>query len=285
MSLEEMVAELDKKVASIVGSMTAATTAEVDPWTETYLAEFAGLPRSSTQALSPGEWMHETDPEKFVTERYEYIPSATGKLLYSNGVIADPETGEWTPPPGKAVPGTKAWWLGLQEKWSEKEANQWRKKLIALGFDQMVEGGISESGGLALDLYEGLRAYHGVRYTNYGQVPKPRGDRLTRRDLRKSLDMVALKEDMKTMGSEFELELSDSEADQLADRLLFHASRLAKNKDWDAEGIISGATTRVKKEFGELPGVQQVQELIEEDEMNTEIEDSIVSISQLAAIQ
>lgn len=271
MSIEQAMATLAQLQNTVGQSAQAAT----DPYTAA-ITEFAGVPRS---AIGATQAMHETDPTKF--ERPEYVPSATGKLLFANDVIADPTTGDVFFAPGSTAPGSEAWILQIQETWSDKEANKWRKRLANQGYQ------VAPEGGMAHDLLTELRNYHKARYLNYGKVqplvPKTADDEL----IRKSFDLEALTAEVETWGDPiYEEPLDKDVARYYAKRNIALVIRLAKDHpEWTAEQVQSGATLRTQKEFVKAPGVRGALRDAEEDEMDESLREDVVSVAQLGAIR
>lgn len=221
-----------------------------------------------------------------VVEPPDYATSDTGKFLYPNGAIADPTTGDPLSgvrlPDDPNTPGSEAWILKIQDQWSDKEANKWRKTLSGQGYE------VAESGGMAHDLLNALRLYHRYRYINGGKVQPltPMGNgAISKKELKKSVDFVALKETIKPWTQvPFGDDMTDDEQDYFADLILQEAVELVKTKGWDAEGALQGAQARVKKQFEANPEVRQNIEEAEELEGDLSLRNSIVSISQLGAI-
>lgn len=248
-----------------------------DPYTQAK-ATFAGLPRTY---LTSTEAMHETDPSRF--GKAPYIPNATGQLLYDNGVIADPasQTVLGFDRLGPNVEGSYAWMLKIQESWSTKEANEWRKKLSNQGYD------VATKGGMAQDLLAALQEYHTFAYLNFGKpLPKtPKG--AVGQAVRSTFDRQALKETAKTWGQvPFEEDLDSDTAEYFADRTIDLAVELAKeHKNWSMEQIQAGAELRAQKEFIRTPGVRGAIRDAEEDEMDDSLRQNIVSIAQLGSVR
>lgn len=216
--------------------------------------------------------------------------SPSGKVLYANGAIYDPETRQTLYPTDHAVaagiPGSDAW-LREQQTKGDEWAEKWRKKL----WEQGYQGGSflqSESGGWGVDLVEALRAYHGNRYANYGKpLPlSPAGDVGAREALRKQTDFVALKQEIKGWGhTVFGEELDDATSDWLADKMMRTMTKLAtKHPEWSFAQIQEGANIRTQKVFTEMPGVKQEIRDMEEEELDDSLRQSIVSVAQLGNI-
>jgi hypothetical protein len=218
-----------------------------------------------------------------------YTTSPTGKILYANGVIADPTTGtvEFGALANDAtIEGSPAWLAAVQDK-GEEWANDWRKTL----WDQGYQGADllqSETGGMAQDLIAALRTYHTARYSNFGKVQPvmPTSDQSTREAIRKSFDFQAEVEEAKSWGQvPFGEDLDPNTAEFFAERVITRAQQLAKkHPEWSMEQIQAGATTRVQKEFVKDPSVKGALKDAEREEMDDSLRQSIVSISQLGSI-
>lgn len=222
-----------------------------------------------------------------------YQESPTGQIRYVNGVIADPIGGTVVYPPGDpSVEGSEAWLRSIQDDWGEKQANTWRKRLSNQGYE------VAETGGWAMDLVNALRTYHQARYINYGKAipltPKDKASRAAQ--IRKQIDPVALKEEVKTWGQvPFDEDLDPDTAEYFADRVIDVAARLAKkHPEWTPAQVIgtpssqygpaTGAYLRVEKEFAKAPGVRGALREEEEDEMDESLRNNIISISQLGSV-
>lgn len=216
--------------------------------------------------------------------------SASGKVMYDNGAIYDPATGQTLYPPNPTlaagIPGSEAWIQDIQDRWSEEKADEWRKKLWDQGYQ--AAGLQAETGGWGHDLLAALRAYHNNRYANNGKVQPlapGAGDIGTREAIRKQTDFKALVNEAKSWGDAIELDLSDDEAESLADRLMRKRFVLAReHPEWTMDQIASGASMRVQEEFVDAPGVKGAIRDAEEDELDDSLLNDVVSISQLGAV-
>lgn len=222
----------------------------------------------------------------------QYITTDDGWIRLPNGVLANPETQAVIYPPRgigadpATIEGSEQWLRAIQETWSDKKFNNWRSKLISMGYDTMVTGGIAEKGGAALDVIDGMRAFFKIKYLNGGKpIAAAPVDQATREQVRSQVDYQALKERVKTWGEvPFGEQLDPATADYFADQIVREMTQLArKHPTWTLEQVSSGADMRVQKDFLKTPGVKSsVREAErEEDEMSTRIEDTFVSIAQL----
>lgn len=261
---------------ALIQSMGAAPSEQEQHPYYAARATFSETGRSpATQSI--GHMMHETDPEAW--DKFDWVPNAVGQVLYSNGVIADPANKQLVLPPGKAVLGSEPWILKIQDEWSDKEANEWRKRLANDGYQ------VAEKGGMAHDLLDALRAYHQNRYLNYGKAQPlvPTSNIGTRESIRKSIDFKTLKSDIAAWGQvPFGEDLNDTEADYFADLMVRKMAELArKHPNWTGDQIQTGATTRVQEEFTSQPQVAGLLEEQEDQEVSYKIRDSIVGLDQL----
>ncbi len=270
---EEMAAILERGLTDIEQSLTAAAS----PYSVA-LQSFSRFPTpTSTRRLG-------LSPELLkvpgLAPQADYVEEPTGKILYPNGVIADPSNGQVLFPPGDpAVAGSEPWLAMAQANWDEKKVEAWRKQLAKQGYE------VVRSGGWAMDVIVALRDYHRNRYLNFGNAqPLIPTTQKAREEIRKSTDFVALKEEIKGWGQvPFEEQLDPNTAEYFADRVMDVATRLARTKGWTPEQAVAGAQLRVQKEFVETPGVKGALREAEEDEMDESLRDTIVSISQIAA--
>lgn len=186
------------------------------------------------------------------------------------------------------VEGSEEWLQTIQDKWDDEKFNTWRKRLIDLGYDSAVTGGIAEKGGKALDVIDGLRAYWQSYYLNGGKaIPLRPVNQQTREAVRKQVDFQSLKEEVKAWGTvPFGEGLDEKTADYFAEKLVRKMTQLAnKHPEWTMEQVQAGAEMRTQKEFVEAPGVKQSLRDAEEDEMDETLRESIVSIAQLGSIR
>jgi hypothetical protein len=268
------------------------------------LQEFNGIPRRATdtlgevtEAVSAVAAFREPSPAASKGGRLPFIESPTGKILYENGAIYDPETERTLYPPDSraqvSIQGSNAWLRDIQERWSQEKVEAWRKRLWAQGYTGGTATGVillqSETGGWGVDLVNALREYHADRYANYGKaIPlTPSIPDSGARSIRRTFDKRALKEETKTWGLEaFGEDLDDNEAEFFADRILDVAQRLAKKhgKEWSVDQIQQGAALRVQEQFVKDPAVADALEEMEELEGDTTIRNSLISISQLGQI-
>lgn len=223
------------------------------------------------------------------------VESDTGKIMYPNGVIVDMITGQlvdgsWQTNPD--IEGSRAWLIAIQSEWSDKKANTWRERLSDLGY--IPEGGLAETGGMALDLVNALALYHTTRYLNGGTAPRVSPQKTTT-GIRKAFDPMVLKDEVKSWGQiAFGEDLDDDTAKFFADRVMDVAVRLQKqHPTWSQEqaigspssqyGPATGAYARVEKEFTETPGVKGTLRDLEQLEGNTSLRENMVSLSQVVA--
>lgn len=207
-----------------------------------------------------------------------FSTSPSGKIIFQNGVIADP-TNSQVLYGTLTAPGSPLWLSKVQEEWDQATIKKWRSTLADQGYE------VSATGGWARDLVIALQNYHHNRYLNFGKaIPETPGGKGNIKNLVKdAIDPVVLKEEVKAWGQvPFEEELDPQTADYFADRIIQVATKLAKkNPTWTMEQIQGGAQTRVQKEFIETPGVGSALREAEHDEASTKIRESLVGIAQL----
>lgn len=268
-------------LTGLLGS-TGATDAGAQTAYAQARGEFSARPVGPV--MGPGGTMQGVNKEIIQT-------SATGKVLYANGVIYDPETKQTLYPPDQNlaadVPGADAWAAKVQDEWTTEQAEKWRQKL----WDQGYQGaGLlqSESGGWGLDLVNALKEYHYNRYANFGKVQPITPQSAVGADItRESFDPLVLKEEVKGWGDvPFNKPLDGKTSEYFADRVIDLAMRLQKeHPEWTAEQIQTGASMRAQKEFVKTPGVKGAIRDAEEDEMDDTLRDSVVSLSQVGSIR
>lgn len=96
--------------------------------------------------------------------RKGYQTNKSGALLFPNGVIADPRTGQVHTPNDENVAGSFEWREKVQETWSDEQVAEWRKRLSDYGYDVADKGPIDK---IFLDT---LQMYHFDRYLNGGKA-------------------------------------------------------------------------------------------------------------------
>lgn len=214
----------------------------------------------------------------------------TGWIRMPNGVFANPTLGQVlfpTPAEGfdpSEIPGSEQWLRSIQDTWSETQFDTWRKRLIRLGYDTLVTGGIAEKGGKALDIIEGLRQYHFMRYLNGGKaIPATPVNQKTREAMREQIDFVSLKERVKPWGTAvFGEDLDDDSAEWIADKIVMEMTQLArKHPTWTFEQIESGADVRVQKEFLKEPEVKEGLKEVRRIEERTGLRDKLETAAQV----
>lgn len=275
---------IEQAMAALQQLQTAAPAMQTNPYLQAR-AEFAGISRHKTGTPTQtvlgavdelfGFFGGEA-PEAPKGEKEDYIVSATGKVMYANGTIYDPETKSILTPPGKAVPGSPEWLIKIQEEWSDAEANKWRKKLAGQGYQ------VAETGGMGWDLLEALPEFHTRRFANMGRVQPLIPGTGQEADVEGAIDKVALRQEIKTWGQvPFGEDLADEEADWFTDRIIKVASRLARKKGWSPDQALAGAHARVQEEFTEKPQVAALMQEQEDQEVSYKIRDSVLGVSQL----
>lgn len=249
------------------GEMAAAPAASADPWAQAR-AEFPAV--GGQFPPTPG--------------KAPYVESATGKIMYENGVIVDMTTGQLVDGAWQTdanIEGSRAWLIAIQKDWSDAKADTWRKRLSDMGY--IPEGGLAESGGMAIDLVNSLKLYYTTKYLNGGTAPRMSPKATKTEAIRKSFDPVMVKESVKEWGSiPFDDPLDDDTASYFADRVMDLAVKLAQqHPTWTGEQVQSGAEIRAQREFVQTPGVKGALRDEEDDEMDESLREQMVSISQL----
>lgn len=270
MSIEDQQRQLQAAIQQALQGATAQQTA--DPY-------MAAMMEFSTRPASPQMVAQNPELLKTGVVGASYTSSPTGKIMFQNGVIADPNTRDVLFPTGEAVPGSMMWLQEVQQKWGANEVKAWRRRLASQGYE------VAESGGMAHDLLAALQQYHHNRYLNFGK-PLALRPADKRQELKQQIDMFALKEEAKAWGEvPFGDSLTDDEADYFADRVIEVASRLMSKRGFSPEQAVAGAELRVQKEFTEMPSVSEALEHQEELEGSNKLRNSIVSVAQLGGIR
>ena len=101
-----------------------------------------------------------TTPPAYITQ------PETGWIIYRNGVLFDPSTGQVTIDPTSHVPGSPLWLQGVQS-WSGEQVSSWRKKLYEYGYLSEEQ---SKGTGVDQVFLTGLQQYHYSRYQNFGRA-------------------------------------------------------------------------------------------------------------------
>lgn len=254
------------------------------------LAEFTGVPTSPLSRLvaTSGTMaaFHETDPSKLRAEEFFRTESPTGKILFRNGVIADPMSGQVIYPPTKGeaneIRGSEQWLLKIQKQWSEEEANKWRKKLISWGYD--LQGQLAPGGGMALDLITALRDYHNTIYLNYGKPIKMRPGGTARRQIRKEVDMASIRANAAQWFEVLGLpDASDAEKDWIADRVIDSAIELVRS-GLPVASAVSKASNMELERFTETPVAEEAIEVSRKQETSTAFREKLIGVGQLSSM-
>lgn len=284
-SLEERMAQLEQVLSAAAAPATQAQATEY----QTVNALFQGQGASpltarptgmAGAALGLGEQAISQAFQPFVN----YQTAANGAIKYQDtGVIADPVNQVVLFPTHKSdvddIEGSEEWLRKIQKTWSEDKFNKWRKRLIELGYDQVV-GGIAEKGGAAMDVIAGLREYHKSRYLNGGEALPLFPTDGKPDSIRKQVDFKVLKENVGTWLDAVGFERDDDAQDFFAQQVIKTANRLTK-KGWTPDQALAGAEVRVKEDFAEAPGVKGELNQMEDDEMDESLRNDAISIMQL----
>lgn len=269
-------------------ALASSTASTYDTW----IQEFAGLPLTPMQTLiqyhgTPNVLFHEMDPKKLSTEQFAKTVAPSGKILYRNGVIADPVSGEVQYPPNtqvaKNIRGSEPWLHSIQKDWSEKKSNEWRKKLIAWGYEP--EGGLAPTGGMALDLIAALRMYHTTVYANYGDPIKARPVGVdAKKKVRDSVDMATLRATARNLYGTMDLgDPSDAEAEQFADSVIQTAIEMVRSGIPVAQAV-SRASNKQQETLMESPTGEEALRIQGAQETSTKLRDKLFTIGQLSSI-
>lgn len=294
--------DLAAEVAAAVQQATAEAIASqgqtaLDPYSQ-WWQEFVGLGQSRIQAtpqvvqqtakINALEGLDLDIPQFALDQVGDYLVSDTGKIRFKNGVIADPESNNVlfpTPaynPNLENVPGSRPWLLKVQEEWSDKKANEWRKKLLAWGYQP--QGGLAPKGGMAGDLLDALRMFHTTRYLNYGKPLRMSPKSGQRQQVMKAIDRESLRYEVRNMYRTAGMgDPSDQQRDWWGDRVIDLAIRFAR-EGFDVTQAVSRAQSKVTNEFLEQPETELFMEQGEDQEENRSLLDGLLSVAQVASI-
>lgn len=309
MAANEQIAQLQQAIAAAAENLPSpGDAAPTDPYSQA-IAELGGIYPSTVQrfghtvtqslavaALSVPFGQLDNSPagaaatglssigsavSSFVGDQ-PFAVTASGNMVYPNGVVVDPAgqivTGPWVNDPD--VEGSNAWIRNIQESWNDEKFNTWRKRLISMGYDTMVSGGIASKGGMAQDVLEGLRQYHYMRYANGGKPIRITGEERSE-TIRSQVDFKAVKEDVGSWLDAVGYDRDDDVQEFFAQQVLRRANRLMKTKGWDAQTALTGAELRTQEKFVQQPGVKGELKQMEEDEMDETLRNDAISIMQL----
>lgn len=222
-------------------------------------------------AIERAEGQGFTRGEGYVTEQ------STGRVLFDNGVVYDPATGQVSFPPGKKVPGSEDWRREVID-WDKKRVQKWRSTLNNLGY------GVAEKGGVDQPFIAALQRYHTDRYSNYGRIVPAESQVGRRQEARQAIDRVQLAVEAEGwVNQAYGREASESETEFWADKFMQKFLDLV-DKGVDPSQAAQGATTRVQKQITGTPEGVASQEQLETLEEKTTIRDHLFSIGQLASI-
>lgn len=208
-------------------------------------------------------------------ERFEYVESATGKLLYKSGVIVDLVNGGapiFQDPNDPTIQGSPAWLRRVQETWDENKVGVWRKRLANQGYEIESKGGISQP------FLNALRDYHWNRYFNYGKAV-PVADRPT---FKEEARAVYTRHDAENDARATYIEVfgddpRPEEVKRFADGYLGAVTK-ALRKGVSPERAAQRGEQAVIENVAQDPGVQKFLEL---EETDTALHDSFVNMFQV----
>jgi hypothetical protein len=85
-------------------------------------------------------------------------------VIFRNGAVAFPETGQVVYPLDGSVPGSRTWVSTAEKTWSEEQTLAWRQQLYQLGYS------VTKKGGWDQPLIDATLEYYKQKYLNLGEV-------------------------------------------------------------------------------------------------------------------
>ena len=222
---------------------------------------------SSTEQTRPNEeW---TDPR-------------TGAIVRQDGVYvdpnADPTNGVYYDP-NYDGPGSYKW-LNNAAKWGESKVQKWRNRLIGLGYQISDKGGFDETFRTALDLYHRNKYFYGkvIPLDNaqaLGEGKKAEQDA--------AYDPVLRRQDVRAAFAEIGITDPTDQEIQPFMRLM----RQTMDNSMGRGKTPEHAALRAKEKFAETfttdPIAQQFIAQQSEQEENTRLRDSLLSVAQITS--
>lgn len=293
MAVEDYLSGFSKDIQQVFA--TGLQSAQSQTVYDQLLAEFSDVPRSPLSRLvaTSGQMaaLHETDPKKLSNEDFARVESPTGKIMFRNGVIADPTSGEVFYPPtsgdANEIRGSEPWLFRIQRDaskggWSEAEANKWRKKLIGWGYD--LEGRLAPGGGMALDLIAALRQYHQTTYLNYGKPIKMSPGGTAKKAIKEQVDMASIRADAASWYDMAELPpAAGAEKEFWADRVIDTAIKMVRG-GLPIASAVAKARSSALEQFTETPEVAESIEVSRAQETSNVLRSKMFTIGQLAGM-
>lgn len=204
-----------------------------------------------------------------------------GVIRYNNGVIYDPELGKpLFPPNDPEAIGSEAWLVAIQTAWDASKIQTWRKRLNEFGYDLPVKGDFD------LTFKNALRDYHYNRYANGGTPIKlDQAGGITKRDFGGALDPAVLGGEVEAWFEEaYGDRPSEDEKKFWTDKLAQTAKRIARQQGLEPGAAVAVSHARTQEAFREDPEVQEFARQEEEEEENTELRDSLLSVAQIVGM-
>ena len=203
-----------------------------------------------------------------------------GTIRYNNGVLYDPTQGVIYPHNDPEAVGSQAWLLNIQKTWSPSKIETWRKRLNKFGYE------VTEQGGFDQTFVTALTEYHTTRYMNGGKpLPVDQSAGLSRSDFGGALDPAVLKGEVRAWFQEaYDDDPTDDEASFWADKLAKTAKRIARKQGLDPSAATVVAQARTQEKFRDDPEVKEFARQAEDEEENTELRDSLLSVAQIVGL-
>jgi len=273
---EEFQTAVNDAVSQFLQTQTTATNPYLDA-----LARYGFTGSETTKVSFGGDTVNILGLEfqlPQTAQRDMKISKSSGAILYAKGIIADPTTGEvFYDPKGKA-PGSPQWLREEASKWDKEKVNSWRKKLLGLGYGEVVQG-LGEKGPVDQTFLGALAEYHRSRYVNAGKVIPVATVRDRAKD---AYDPILMRQDIReTVNTLYGRDASDPEIQGWEDRLQKIVSRQLKRGRTPEHAVLKAQET-FAEELEETPEGIAASEQRETFEEKTRIRDYLFSIGELS---
>lgn len=204
--------------------------------------------------------------------------SPTGAIEYPGGVIVQDDQ-VFFPPTDASVAGSPAWMAQIP-RWGEAKQQSWAKTLFDNGY-------LDSKNPNLVQLTDALRAYHETRYLYGGGEPVniKEAQRVTKQDFGGLLDKAVLGTEVDTWFDQFYGEPpTEEEREFWTSRLATKSIQLARRRDLDPADAAAVAGARTHRRMSNTPEAQEFARQAHEEEENTGLRDSLLSIAQVIGV-
>ena len=215
------------------------------------------------------------------TETIEYTDPSTGAIRRAEGVLVDPtatpKTGVYFDPSSTA-PGSQSW-LEDAANWKEGKVQKWRERLIGLGYE------IPKSGAFDLTFRAALDAYHKNKYF-YGKVlplNSTDGAGADKAAVTDAYDPVEVRNDIRSTYSEVMGDEPTPAELQRWEKVISKTVGKVLAKGGTATHARYRAQEKFANRFTNDPEAKEFMRAAEEDEENTALRDSLLSVAQIVS--